>query len=74
MCVGGGELHQAFAGSACRMHAPTNQPRQPFLSQSVMRGSHMLVCNGVRLTSQLNWRKAGQPAGVIPFIDCAMLS
>ena len=36
MCVGGGELHQAFASSACGMHAPTNQPRQPFLSQSAI--------------------------------------
>ena len=55
-------------------HAPTKQPRQPFLSQSAMRGSHVLACNGVRLTSQLKWRKVGQPARVIPCIDCAMLS
>ena len=55
-------------------HAPTKQPRQPFLSQSAMRASHVLACNGVRLTSQLKWRKVGQPARVIPCIDCAMLS
>ena len=55
-------------------HAPSKQPRQPFLSQSAMRGSHVLACNGVRLTSQLKWRKVGQPARVIPCIDCAMLS
>ena len=55
-------------------HAPTKQPRQPFLSQSAMRGSHVLACNGVRLTSQLKWRKASQPARFIPYIDCAMLS
>ena len=36
-----------------RRHAPTKQPRQPFLSQSAMRGSHVLACNGIRLTSQL---------------------
>ena len=30
-------------------HAPTNQPRQPFLSQSAVRQS----ANGVRLVSQL---------------------
>ena len=53
-----GALHQAFARSAPRQHAPTKQPRQPFLSQSAMRGSHVLACNGVRLTSQLKWRKA----------------
>ena len=58
----------------CRLHAPTKQPRQPFLSQSAMRGSHVLACNGVRLTSQLKWRKVGQPPRVIPCIDCAMLS
>ena len=56
------------------VHAPTKQPRQPFLSQSAMRGSHVLACNGVRLTSQLKWRKVGQPARFIPYIDCAMLS
>ena len=39
-----------------------------------MRGSHVLACNGVRLTSQLKWRKASQPARFIPYIDCAMLS
>ena len=39
-----------------------------------MRGSHVLACNGVRLTSQLKWRKVGQPARVIACIDCAMLS
>ena len=55
-------------------HAPTYRSRQPFLSQSAKRGSHMLVCNGVRLTSQLKGHKAGQPARVIPYIDCAMLS
>ena len=49
-----------FAGT----HAPTKQPRQPFLS-------HVLACNGVRLTSQLKWRKASQPARFIPYIDCA---
>ena len=57
-----------------RQHAPTKQPRQPFLSQSAMRGSHVLACNGVRLTSQLKWRKASQSARFIPYIDCAMLS
>ena len=56
------------------MHAPTKQPRQPFLSQSAMRGSHVLACNGVRLTSQLKWRKASQPARFTSYIDCAMLS
>ena len=55
-------------------HALTKQPRQPFLSQSAMRGSHVLACNGVRLTSQLKWRKASQPARFIPYIECAMLS
>ena len=50
------------------------QPRQPFLSQSAMHGSHVLACNGLRLTSQLKWRNAGQPARVIPYIDCTMLS
>ena len=55
-------------------HAPTKQPRQPFLSQSAMRGSHVLACNGVRLTSQLKWRKASQPARFIPYIEWAMLS
>ena len=57
-----------------RVHAPTKQPRQPFLSQSAMRGSHELACNGVRLTSQLKWRKASQPARFIPYNECAMLS
>ena len=55
-------------------HAPTKQPRQLFLSQSAMRGSHVLACNGLRLTSQLKWRKASQPARFIPYIECAMLS
>ena len=55
-------------------HAPRKHPLQPFLSQSAMRGSHVMACNGVRLTSQLKWRKAGQPARVIPYIDSAMLS
>ena len=54
-----------------RSHAPTKQPRQPFLSQSAMRGSHVLACNGVRLTSQLKCPKATQPARFIPYIDCA---
>ena len=57
-----------------RVHTPTKQPRQPFLSQSAMRGSHVLSCNGLRLTSQLKWRNAGQPARVIRYIDCTMLS
>ena len=61
-------------GSHSWLHAPTKQPRQPFLSQSAMRGSHVLACNGVRLTSQLKWRKASLPARFIPYIDCAMLS
>ena len=69
--IGGGEKY-VFCLS--REHAPTKQPRQPFLSQSAMRGSHVLACNGVRLTSQLKWRKVGQPARVIPCINCAMLS
>ena len=58
-------------------HAPTNQPRLPFLSSHVVAaraGSHVLAYNGVRLTSQPKWRKAGLPARVIPYIDCAMLS
>ena len=59
-----------FAGS----HAPTKQLWQPFLSQSAMHGSHVLACNGVRLTSQLKWRKVSQPDRFIPYIDCAMLS
>ena len=63
-----------YPASGPRPHAPGKQPRQPFLSQSAMRGSHVLACNGVRLTSQLKWRKAGQPARVMPYIDCAMLS
>ena len=33
-----------------RLHAPTKQPRQPFLSQSAVRQS----ANGVRLISQLS--------------------
>ena len=44
------------------------------VSQSAMRGSHVLACIGVRLTSQLKWRKARRPARFIPYIDCAMLS
>ena len=74
MCDGGGELHQAFASSATGPHSPTNQPRQPFSSQSAMRCSLVLACNGARLTSQLKWRKAGQPVRVIPYVNCAMLS
>ena len=46
----------------CRKHAPTNQPRQPFLSQSAVRQS----ANGARLISQFQWRKADHPARVIP--------
>ena len=46
-------------------HAPTNQPPKPFLSQSAMRQS----ANGVRLISQFQRCKAGQPARVIPHVD-----
>ena len=58
-----------------RLHAvPVQLSPAAFLSQSAMRGSHVLACNGLRLTSQLKWRNAGQPARVIPYIDCTMLS
>ena len=53
-----------------RVHAPTKQPRQPFLSQSAVRQS----ANGGRLISQFQWRNACQPARVIPHVDCAMLA
>ena len=53
-----------------RPHAPTKQPRQPFLSQSAVRQS----ANGGRLISQFQCRNACQPARVIPHVDCAMLS
>ena len=53
-----------------RLHAPTKQLRQPFLSQSAVRQS----ANGGRLISQFQWRNACQPARVIPHVDCAMLS
>ena len=67
-------MTQSREGKVTGQHAPTKQPRQPFLSQSAMRGSHVLACNGVRLTSQLKWRKASQPARFIPYNECAMLS
>ena len=56
---------------AARAHKTT---ATAILSQSAMRGSHVLACNGVRLTSQLKWRKDSQPGRFIPYIDCAMLS
>ena len=38
---------QDRGGMVDGVHAPTKQPRQPFISQSAMRGSHVLDCNGV---------------------------
>ena len=47
---------------------------KPFLSQSAVCAATCWLCNGVRLVSQLQWRKAGQPTRVIPYINYAMLS
>ena len=39
---------------------------EAILSQSAVRQS----ANGVRLISQFQWRQGGQPARVIPHVDC----
>ena len=62
--------HQGIGTRAAWPNAPTNQPRQPFLSQLAVRQS----ANGVRLINQFQWRKAGQPARVIPHVDCLVIT